>query len=566
MIRLAQQSSAIFWWSSSQVPIDPEEIERELVLARCAEQLRTAPGHYAFLLGAGMSAGAGIPLGGAIVTMLRQRLVKELQRDISPEAGENLFQELGWFQDPEAEYAEALQRAFSSDHERQNFFRELIAGKMPTLAHYYLASIISSGHCNLILTTNFDDLLEKALASLHLDEVNVIAHATETEYVAVNPELVTLVKLHGHYTFPQLSNLAEETKKLQGQLRKYFEFLMRDHGLIVAGYAGRDRSIMGPITRSLRDRTIPRGVIWCVRKSEANTRASYLQELERLGAGNVRFLSIQDMDDFYRDLHTRLDLPENRVLDALSAERHRYQQQKMLQRLASGMSLDLQETVIDNDLRYLRIQRYDEVDMPQNSMRSTRCLRVRNLGSAPVSSLRHAEYGENKIAHADLSLSGRRIKTGESLEFRPLNDPSISFCRAFEIVLPSTLEPGQETEIEYRLEWPGEPAHYGQQPHSQSISLIRYRRGVERLEFRVAVRSTPDAPMSRAWVFGLSDGYQEHQIVEDSAIEKVSGRFQFEFNVDGPTDCLYMLHYLLASDPGGVPNAPSGGESVQHVS
>jgi SIR2-like domain len=546
--------------------LDPEHIERELVLARCAEQLRTAPGHYAFLLGAGMSAGAGIPLGGAIVKMLRQRLVEELQTDISPEAGESLFEELGWFQDPEAEYAEALQRAFSSDHERQRFFRELIAGRMPTLAHYYLASIIASGYCNLVLTTNFDDLLEKALVSLHLDEVNVIAHPTETEYISANPELVTLVKLHGHYTFPQLSNLANETQRLQRQLRKYFELLMRDHGLIVAGYAGRDRSIMGPITRSLRERTIPRGVVWCVRRSEGSARTSYLQELERLGTGNVRFLSIRDIDDFYRDLHARLGLSDSKVLDALSAERHRYQQKKMLQRLSTGMSLDLQEAAIDNDLRYLRIRRQDEVDMFEQSVRSTRRLRVRNLSSAPVHGLRHAEYGENKITHSDLSLSGSCIETGQALEFRPLNDPSMSFCRAFEMVLPSALGPGEETEVEYRVEWPGETAHYGPQPHSQSISLIRYRRGVERLEFRVVVRSSPDAPMSRAWVFGLGDGYKEHQIVEDSAIQETAGGFEVEFSVDNPEDCLYMIHYLLAPAPPEGPDAPGPSELAQRVS
>jgi hypothetical protein len=545
---------------------DPREVERELVLTRCVEQLRTAPGHYAFLLGAGISAGAGIPLGGAIVKMLRQRLVEELQHDISPEASEALFEELGWFQDPEAEYAEALQRAFSSDHDRQRFFRDLIAGKMPTLAHYYLASIIASGHCNLVLTTNFDDLLEKALASLHLDEVNVIAHPTETEYVSASPELVTLVKLHGSYTFPQLSNLASETQRLQRQLRRYFEFLLRDHGLIVAGYAGRDRSIMDPITRSVRDRTIPRGVVWCVRRGEEGARTTYLQELERLGAGNVRFLGIRDMDDFYRDLHARLGLPDERVLGALSAERHRYQQKKMLQRLSTGMSLDLQESAIDNDLRYLRIQRHDEVDMVEQSVRSRRRLRVRNLGSAPVLSLRHAEYGENKITHSDLSLSGRCVETGRPLEFRPLNDPSISFCRAFAMVLPSALGPGEETEIEYQVEWPGEVAHYGQQPHSQSISLIRYRRGVERLEFRVVVRGSPDAPMSRAWVFGLSDGYEEHQIVEDSAIGETAGGFEVEFCIDNPADCMYMLHYLLAPARPEGRDAPEPSEPAQHVS
>lgn len=546
---------------------EPGDVERELILARCAEQLRSTPGHYAFLLGAGMSAGAGIPLGGAIVTMLRQRLVEELKQDISPEAGESLFEELGWFRDPESEYAEALLRAFSSDHERQRFFRELIVGKMPTLAHYYLASIIANGHCNLVLTTNFDDLLEKALTSLRLDDFNVITHASETEYISTSPELVTLVKLHGHYTYPQLSNLSEETQRLQRRLREYFQFLMRDHGLIVAGYGGRDASIMGPITHSLRNRTIPRGIVWCVRpsESEAPTRRGYLQELERLGAGNVRFLSIQDIDDFYRDLHVRLGLPDDQVLDALSAERHRYQQKKMLQRLSTGMSLDLQEAVVDDELSYLHVRRHDEVDMLENSIRSTRRLRVRNLSSAPITGLRHAEYGENKISHADLGLQGRCTGSGRPLEFRPLNDPSMSFCRLFEMTLPSPLAPGEEIEIEYRLHWPGEPAHYGQQPHSQSISLIRYRRGVRRLDFSVAVRCTGPSPMTRAWVFGLSDGYEEHQIVEDAAIDRDGDVFSVKFAMKEPKDCLYMLYYVLGAGLEEGPPSSEAGELAQRA-
>jgi hypothetical protein len=530
------------------VPLDPNDVERELLLARCVEHLRTERGHYAFLLGAGISASAGVPLGGAIVAMLRQRLIEELRRDISPDAGEEMLRQLGWLQDRETEYSEALLRAFSSDHERQLFFRELISGKMPTLAHYYLASIVAAGHCNLVLTTNFDDLFEKALASLGVDQFNVIAHAADTEYVSAHPELVTVVKLHGHYTFPQLANLSDDTRRLSGRLREYFGYLLRDYGLIVSGYAGRDRSVMEPITRSVRGRTIPRGVIWCIRNKDELARTRYLEELARMGSGTVRFLDIQDTDEFYRDLHTRLGLPDARVLDALSSARYRYQQQKMLQRLSTGMSLTVEETTVDTDLRYLRIKRLDEVDMRSDSIRSTRRLHVRNVGSSPVTRLRHAEYGENKIAHADLQLAGHCVQTGRSLEFRPVNDPNMSFCRAFEMVLPEPIRPGGEAEVEYRMAWPDEPAHYGQQPHSQSISLIRYRRGVERLEFSVAVRTMPDAPMSRAWVFGLNDRYEEHQIVEDLTIASAADVYQVDFAVDRPGDCLYMLHYYLAPE------------------
>jgi hypothetical protein len=547
------------------MPLDPEAVERELVLARCAEQLRRTPGHYAFLLGAGVSASAGIPLGGAIVSMLRERLIDELRR-VSSDAGQSTFEELGWFRDPDTEYSEALLRAFSSDHERQDFFRKLIAGKMPSLAHYYLASIIASGHCKLVLTTNFDDLLEKALSGLRFDGFNVITHASETEYVSTHPETVTLVKLHGHYTFPQLANLTQETKRLQGQLRDYFEFLMRDYGLIVAGYAGRDRSIMEPITRSVRGRTIPRGVIWCVRKSDAAAQPPFLQELRRVGSGSVRFLAIQDVDDFYRELHARLGLPDDPVLDAVSSERYRYQQKKVLQRLSTGMSLDLQSTTVDDSLRYIRLQRSDDVDMGGNVIRSTRRLHFRNVSSVAVRGMPHAEYGENKITHADLALTGRDVRTGAPLGFRPINDPDLSFCRAFEIVLPRAVEPGEDAEIEYGISWPGEPAFYGQQPHSQSVSLIRYRRGVERLDFTVAVRNCPDTPMTRAWVFGLTDNYQEHQVIENSAIAERSGAYEFTFSIDSPADCLYMLYYVLGGPHSSTLSPQPDGRPVQSVS
>jgi hypothetical protein len=545
------------------MPLRPEDVERELVLARCAQQLRDKPGHYAFLLGAGISNAAGIPLGGAIVTMLRERLLNDLQRDVSPAAGDEMFQQLGWFQDPETAYSEALLRAFSSDHERQRFFRELIVDKMPTLAHYYLASIIASGHCNLILTTNFDNLLEKALTSLRFDEFNVITHAASTEYVTAHPDVVTLVKLHGHYTFPQLANLADETAQLSRQLREYFEYLMRDYGLIVAGYAGRDRSIMEPITRSVRGRTVPKGVIWCVRGDGSVERAPYLRELERTGAGSVRFLRIQDMDDFYRDLHERLGLPDDRVLDALSAERYRYQRQKLLQRLSTGMSLDQPAGTVDEHLRYLHLRRHDELDMTTNDLRSTRRLLVRNDGSVPVTLLTHAEYGENKITHADLRASGHCVKTGRPLEFRPLQDPSLSFCRAFEMRLPRPIEPGEEAEIEYALSWPGEPAHYGQQPHSQSVSLIRYRRGVSRLQFSVTVKGAPGAPMTRAWAFGLNERFQEHQIMESLTILDQGDSQRIDFEADAPTDWLYVLYYVLGphttTTSGGPAANPSAG-------
>jgi hypothetical protein len=530
--------------------LDPDAIERELLLGRCVETLRAQPGYYAFLVGAGISTGAGIPMGGGVVALLRQKLLEELQRDLSPEAGDRLFRELGWFQDADTEYSEALLRAFASDAERQRFFRGLISGKMPTLAHYYLASIIASGRCSLILTTNFDDLLEKALYGLRFDQFNVVTHGEGTEYVSSQSGMATIVKLHGHYTYPQLANLSNDLQQLSGKLGAYFESLLRDFGLIVCGYAGRDRSVMHPITDAVRRRTVARGVIWCLRNEAQIAGTPYLNALKRHGQGNVRFLTIKGADDFYRDLHNRLGLPETQVLDAVSTERFNYQRRKMLERLSTGMSLDLHEGTIDRDLYYQRIDRHDEIDMVTSGFMSRRRLWVRNMGNSDVLTIRHAEYGENKISHDDLRLEGRRIADSSPLEFRPIGDPDLSFCRAFEIVLPAPLAPGADTAVEYVLAWPGEPAAYGQQPHSQSISLVRYQRGVGHLDFSVSVKDLRSSPISRAWVLGLGEGYKEHAIVESSQIRSANGASEFSFSVDAPADCLYVLYYVLGGGAG----------------
>lgn len=525
--------------------LDREHIERELILSRCVEKLLDKPGYYAFLIGAGVSVCADIPLGGGIVRILRQRLLEELRREVSPDAAEDIFQKLGWFQDRETEYSEAILRAFSSDHDRQAFFRELISGKMPTLAHYYLASIIAHGCCNLVLTTNFDDLLEKAFASLRFDQFNVITHHTTTEYVFSSSGLVTLVKLHGHYTFPQLANLTEETRKLSGRLQSYFESLLRNYGLIVCGYAGRDKSVMAPLEKAVRRRTMPKGMLWCIRKETDIKDSSYLRALSRAGIGNIHFLRIEDADSFYQDLHNRLGLSDIRVLNALSSERYDYQRKKFMDRLATGLSLELPEQVIDNELHYELIQRSDELDMHKDTFVSTRRLAVRNVSSRPIYRIKHLEVGEKKITHSDLSLTGRVLSNNALLSFEPLNDPSLGFCRAFDILLPSPILPGQKTEIEYSLSWPGEPSTYGQQPHSQSISLLRYRKGVSRLVFKVTIGNNASIPITHAWVLGVDDRYKEREVLESCNIEKLHDNWSFQFATDSPKDCLYILYYQL---------------------
>jgi hypothetical protein len=127
--------------------------------------LHHAPGVQALLVGSGLSRSAGIPTGWEITFQLIRRLA--IVQGVSEE-----LDWASWYQSTYSKapsYSEILDALAVTPSERRAIIHGFIEphegeeARRPTKAHQAIARLVKSGKVRVILTTNFDRLLESAL-------------------------------------------------------------------------------------------------------------------------------------------------------------------------------------------------------------------------------------------------------------------------------------------------------------------------------------------------------------------------------------------------------------------
>ena len=140
-------------------------------LLSLAITIHSNKGCYAVLLGSGVSRSAGIPTGWEVILDLARRLARLRNEDCEPDPA-------AWFkakfaQDPN--YADLLDQLAKSPTERSQLLRSYFepspeereeGRKQPTPAHRAIAQLARLGFVKVIVTTNFDKLMERALEVL----------------------------------------------------------------------------------------------------------------------------------------------------------------------------------------------------------------------------------------------------------------------------------------------------------------------------------------------------------------------------------------------------------------
>lgn len=260
-------------------------------------------GVYALLLGSGISCNAGIPTGWHI-TLDLIRTVARLQ---GTDAGRD---PVSWLRETYAvdpDYSRLLDILAHSPSER----RSILAGyiepteadrakgkKVPTPAHRAIAAMVARGYFRVVITTNFDRLLEQALNDVGV-EANVVSAPDNLKGSVPLPHtLCTILKIHGDYQDTRILNTPAELEKYHRDMARFLGRIFEDFGLIVCGWSAQwDTALRENLLRNFSARYS----LWWATIEELNPGAA---EIVRRFDGSV--CPTLGADHFFDDLNEKL--------------------------------------------------------------------------------------------------------------------------------------------------------------------------------------------------------------------------------------------------------------------
>lgn len=205
--------------------------------------IQSGPGLFALLLGSGVSRSAKIPTGWDIILDLIRRVAKASDEDCEPDPEAWYVRKFG--KDPS--YSELLESLAPTQALRQQLLSayfeptedEKAAGlKEPTPAHRAIAKLVAKGYVRVILTTNFDRLLERAIqdegiAPSVLSSADAIAGAAPLAHLKC-----VVVKMHGDYLDTRLRNTPDELSSYEPVVDLLLDRVFDEYGLVVCGWSG----------------------------------------------------------------------------------------------------------------------------------------------------------------------------------------------------------------------------------------------------------------------------------------------------------------------------------------
>jgi SIR2-like domain len=375
-----------------------------------------------------------------------------------------------------------------------------------SLAH----ALIKELPLRAILTTNFDDLIERTLAQEPERRHKVII--TDDDLAYLSGEELAVVKVNGDISHPNgLILTRRDFESYSGErpaLTDYIRSLLSTSTMLFVG-------------TSMRDPAFAEFNAEVLRKLGANRRAFYLllpkvdqYELQDYRSRGIEVINLEAAPDTVGDETTkflealvwiaRAKSPETleayRIGQTAQIDEHRPRgvhlepkyQTLLVSRLGTGLSLQVNPDHVDTTHRYSLVERTDLLDYTSGNFVSLRRLAGVNESERLSSYLVYSESSEQKISfdQTDTQAFDARLRT--PLVVEPFAESSeMMFTHAFKVFFPKPISPGESFDVVYRITLPGELGVLSPQNEIMSISLARIARIVERLSFNVCLSFRP---------------------------------------------------------------------------
>ena len=265
--------------------------------------MAAGPGQYALLLGSGVSRSAGILTGWDVTLDLISRIarVRDGEAPADPEA---------WWAEHRSgapEYPKLIEELAPRPAERSQLLRsyfeptddERDAGmKLPAPAHRAIARLVARDVVRVVITTNFDGLLEQAIRE---KGINPDILSTPDQAAGASPLVhnrCTILKVNGDYSDSRIKNTEDELASYDPRIELLLDRILDEYGLVVCGWSAEwDTGLRAAMERAKNRRYT---TYWATR-GEPGATATDLIALRQAVP-----IPIRDADQFFEDLADRV--------------------------------------------------------------------------------------------------------------------------------------------------------------------------------------------------------------------------------------------------------------------
>jgi len=174
--------------------------------------------------------------------------------------------------------------------------------KLPTKAHQQIAKLVAKGYIRVIITTNFDRLMEQALEKegivpTVISTVDAIKGAMPLQHA-----VCTVLKVHGDYRDTRFRNTEAELAAYPPELNQLLDRILDEYGVLVCGWSATwDHALRQAFLRSPNRRFT---TAWAA-KGQPSVLA---QDLITFRHSTV--IDISSADDFFSELGNKIDALE----------------------------------------------------------------------------------------------------------------------------------------------------------------------------------------------------------------------------------------------------------------
>ncbi len=228
------------------------------------------------------------------------------------------------------EYAALFEVVYPAESDRRAYLDAKMGGAKPSYGHLAIATLMRAQLTRLLWTTNFDPMIADACAKVYDATgplTTVALDAPELAAQLINEGRWPVeVKLHGDFRSRRLKNTGDELRHQDARLRQVLVESCRRFGLVVAGYSGRDNSIMDALSEALNHTSaFPAGLFWLHRGEHSPLPRAGQLLVQAKGQGvDAALVRVENFDEALRDLMRLISGIDTKVLDSYASDRRRW--------------------------------------------------------------------------------------------------------------------------------------------------------------------------------------------------------------------------------------------------